>query len=232
MDKHTTPIRSIGVIMDGNRRWAKARGLPGVDGHQAGIATIKRLGKEARRLAKEYGLESVTLYAFSVENWNRSPEEVAHIMELIRSEFAAVAEELDKENVRVRVIGARRDFPEDIQAIFTEVEEKTKGNTGIVVAFALSYGGRADIIHAVNRAVQEGREVDEAAFSNLLATDGMQDPDLVIRTSGEQRLSGFLPWESVYSELFFVDEHWPEMTIEKLEEVFKEYQSRERRHGK
>lgn len=226
------PIKSIGIILDGNRRWARERGLPTLAGHKEGVEAIRRLSKEIPHFKKKYGLEHVTLYTFSTENWNRDEKEVGYLMDLLRVEFKALAEKFDKQNVRVRVIGERSRFSEDIQTLFNAVEEKTKDNTDFTVAFALSYGGRPEIIDAVNKAVQKGDEVTEASFETLMWSDGIPDPDIIIRTSGEKRLSNFLTWKSVYSELFFIDTHWPAFTAKDLETIFEEYQARERRHGK
>lgn len=228
----TKPIKSVGIILDGNRRWAKERGLPSFAGHKEGVEAIKRLVEKIPYFQKTYGLEFVTLYVFSTENWNRDEKEVAYLMDLFRQGFKEIAEKLDKGNIRVRIVGERGRFAPDLQELFNSVEEKTKHHTDFTVTFAASYGGRSEIIDAVNRAVREGKEVDEATFSKLLWTSYMPDPDIIIRTSGEKRLSNFLTWGSVYSELFFVDTHWPAFTADDLEKVFKEYQERERRHGK
>ena len=226
------PIKSIGIIMDGNRRWAKEHNMPAVAGYKEGVEVIKRFAEEAPRLEREYGLKFVTLYTFSTENWNRDPKEVDYLIELMRRELNDVVERFDKQDARVSIMGDKEAFPKDVQELFEKVEDKTKNNSGLTVVFALSYGGRDEILRAVNKAVQEGTEVTEESFGKLLYTDGIPDPDIIIRTSGESRLSGFLPWQSVYSELFFVNEHWPAFTIDALEEIFKEYQERERRHGK
>lgn len=226
------PIRSIGIILDGNRRWAKERGLPTLMGHKEGVEAIKRLVKSTPHFKEQYGLEFVTLYIFSTENWNREEKEVAYLMDLFRHGFKEIAQKLDSGNIRVRIVGERERFAPDIQKLFTEIEEKTKHYTDFTVTFAASYGGRSEIITAVNRAIKEGKEVDERAFSNMLSTNYLPDPDIIIRTGGEKRLSNFLTWGSVYSELFFIDTHWPAFTADDLEKIFKEYQKRERRHGK
>lgn len=226
------PIQSIGIILDGNRRWAKERGLPTLAGHKEGVEAIRRLVKEIPHFKEKYGLEYATLYTFSTENWNRDEKEVGYLMELLRIEFKALAEKFDKDNVCVQIIGQRDRFADDIQELFDEIEEKTKDNTDFTVVFALSYGGRPEIIEAVNKAIKEGKEVSEESFSTLLWSADIPDPDIIIRTSGEKRLSNFLTWRSVYSELFFIDKHWPAFTADDLKEIFEEYQERERRHGK
>ena len=223
-------IRSIGIIMDGNRRWARERGLPTLEGHRRGLDVLRMLSRELPRLKETYGLECVTLFAFSTENWQRTAEEVAYLMRL----FTQGLEEIIANaagTARVRIIGERERFSPELQEVFRRVEERTAGNSGTLVAFALSYGGRAEILRAAAALAESGVPATEENFSRALWTAGMPDPDLVIRTSGEERLSGFLPWQSVYSELFFTDTYWPDFTIAELENIFAEYAARERRHG-
>jgi undecaprenyl diphosphate synthase len=239
-----TPIRSIGVIMDGNRRFAKAHGLSTKEGHEAGYRTLKKIADEFPRLKEEYGLEFITLYAFSTENWKRAPEEVAHLLDLFERGMREMGRELKERNIRIQSIGDTARFPKHMQEMLNTIEEESQAMTSGTVAFALSYGGRAEIVDAVNRAVKDGREVTEEEFEKMLWTGPransteigtgvhIPDPDLIIRTSGEQRLSNFLPWQSVYSELFFTETLWPDFTVEELEKIFIEYRTRERRHGK
>ena len=231
------PVRSIGIIMDGNRRWAATRGLPAFEGHRAGFEAMKRLAEHAPYFQKTYGLEYVVVYAFSTENWNRSAEEVAGLMKLFEFGLTELSKHLtergnrDKENaIRVRVIGERGRFSTKMQTLMADIEEKTKNFGGITIVFALSYGGRADILDAV-RKVRSVSEVTEETFSGALSTAGIPDPDIIIRTGGEKRLSNFLTWQSVYSELFFPDTLWPDFTPKMLEDIIAEYYSRERRHG-
>lgn len=225
-------IQSIGIIMDGNRRWARSRGLDAGDGHKAGYEALVSLARELPRLRAEYGLRYVTIYAFSTENWNRSEEEVNTLLSLFKRGMEHIADELDSIDVAVRAIGDLARFPDDLQKSLRAIEEKTTYNTGGVVAFALSYGGRAEIMHAARSLAAESGDITEERFDAALWTAGIPDPDLIIRTSGEMRLSGFLPWQSVYSELFFVDTLWPDFTVADLEKIFAEYAERERRHGK
>ena len=226
-----TPIRSIGIIMDGNRRWAKARGLPSLEGHRQGYEALKRLSKDATRMREVYGLEYVTLFAFSTENWQRSAEEVSYLMDL----FGIGIDEMmlsHASDIRIRIVGDRERFSKSLQDKFSILEEKTKDNAGTTVSFALSYGGRAEILHAAGELAKSGEEWSEENFSKHLWATGIPDPDLIIRTSGEQRISGFLTWQGVYSELFFTETLWPDFSVEELEKIFAEFYERERRHGK
>lgn len=228
--EHTEAVPAcIGIIMDGNRRWAKARGLPALKGHEAGVETLKSIV----RAAKDVGVKNLIFYTFSTENWKRAAEEVQGLMALfrhaIKKEFPKIAEE----NVRIRFIGDLLRFDADLQKEMARIEEETKMHDGGTVAFALSYGGRAEILAAVNLAIEKGeRDVSEEAFSKLLWTHDMPDPDIIIRTGGEHRLSGFLTWQSVYSELFFVDTYWPDFSKDEFYAILKQYASRERRLGK
>lgn len=232
------PIRSIGIIMDGNRRWTKARGLPAFEGHRAGLDTIKKLWNDLPRLHDAYGLECVALYALSTENWNRSPEEISFLMRIFESAFSELLEGLASANIpkekrfRIKIAGQKERFPEKIQALIAEAEAKTADFSQGTVFICLSYGGRPEILHVVSELVAEGeREITEETFAKHLWTAGMPDPDIIIRTGGEKRLSNFLTWQSVYSELFFTDTLWPDFSSEELEKIFKEFQGRERRKG-
>ncbi|MBY0539612.1 di-trans,poly-cis-decaprenylcistransferase [Patescibacteria group bacterium] len=231
-------IRSIGIILDGNRRWAKAKGVPSLEGHRAGYEALKKLVEHTPHLKEKYGLEFVTLYAFSTENWNRAEEEVGYLMSLFEEALSFVLEEgirdgeKDPENaVRLKIIGQRERFSEKIQTLMSEAEERTKNFGGITAALALSYGARAEILQAVEKMRAENVSATEENFTNTLWTAGIPDPDIIIRTGGEQRLSNFLAWQSVYSELFFPETLWPDFTVEHLEKIFEEYYARERRHG-
>lgn len=233
-----TPIRSIGIILDGNRRWAKAKGVPALEGHRAGFEALKRLVAHAPHLKKTYGLDFVTLYAFSTENWNRAKEEVGYLMALFEEALAFVLEEGIRDGeknpesaVRLKIIGQRERFSDKIQNLMVQAEERTKNFGGITAVLALSYGGRAEILQAVEKMQKENIVASEENFSKVLWTEGVPDPDLIIRTGGEQRLSNFLAWQSVYSELFFPEVLWPDFTVSDLEKIFEEYYARERRHG-
>lgn len=231
-------IRSIGIILDGNRRWAKAKGVPTLEGHRAGYDALKKLVREAPRLKETYGLEFVTLYTFSTENWNRAKEEVGYLMSLFEEALSFVLEEgihdgeKDPEHaVRLKVIGQRERFSEKIQTLMVEAEERTKKFGGVTAVLALSYGGRAEILQAVEKMQKENVSVTEESFAKKLWASDIPDPDIIIRTGGEQRLSNFLTWQSVYSELFFPEVLWPDFTVTHLEKIFEEYYARERRHG-
>jgi undecaprenyl diphosphate synthase len=221
--------KSIGIIMDGNRRWAKEKNLPSIEGHRAGLEKIK----EVMKWAQDAGIREVTIYTFSTENWNRSREEVGYFMELFEFAFHTWLEEVIKEGIRVRFIGERVRVSEKILKLMEKTEqESNQGEKGTLVV-AFSYGGRLEILEAVNKLITEGKgSVTEEEFSAAMWNAGLRDPDLIIRTGGEKRLSGFLTWQSVYSELFFVDEMWPAFTKEHFDAVLAEYSSRERRHGK
>lgn len=218
----------VGIIMDGNRRWAKEQGKPAVFGHRAGYEKLK----EVVGWAHEEGVSHLTAYAFSTENWKRSEEEVGGLMGLFRT--ALSSDDLFKnENVRVSFIGERDRFDEDLQRALEQVEEKTKEHAGVHVVIALSYGGRAEIISAIQKMSNEARAgITEESFSEHLWTAGIPDPDIIIRTGGRHRLSNFLPWQSVYSELFFVDIFWPAFAKDEFSAILAEYEARDRRRGK
>lgn len=222
----------IGIIMDGNRRWARAKMLPTLEGHRKGYQKLKDVAK----WCKEIGVKHFVVYAFSTENWNRSKEEVAYLMDLFREMVFKELEWLKKENACVHFIGQRERFSPDLQKGMNDLEKETQDGVYHLYV-ALSYGGRAEILNAVKNAVAE-RGVDgvqhmsEEEFEKYLWTKGMPDPDIIIRTSGEQRLSGFLPWQGVYSELFFTDTYWPAFTQEEFNTIIKTYTERERRRGK
>ena len=224
----------VAIIMDGNGRWAAARGLPRVAGHRAGVEAVRR----CVRLAIESGVGCLTLYAFSSENWRRPAAEVLDLTGLLRHFLRAEIAELHQRGVRLRVIGDRSRFDEDIQRDLVAAELRTAGNTALTLVVALSYGGRAEIVaaaRAVAEAARDGRldpeRLDEAAFGQLLSTVGLPDPDLIIRTSGEQRLSNFLLWQSAYAELVFLDVLWPDFAQPHFAEALAEYARRERRFG-
>jgi len=221
--------RAIGVIMDGNRRWAKERGLPTFEGHKAGAQKIFELAQ----WAYEAGIKEVTLYAFSTENWNRAGEEVEYLMTLAEQLFSKELSRFKESGVCLRFIGDRFRASARIQEVMRDAEESTKEGAKGTLIFAFSYGGRPEIIAAVNQLLQEGKEeIDEEGFKNALWSTGLIDPDLILRTGGERRLSNFLTWQTVYSELFFTDTKWPDLEKSEFDTVLREYQERDRRHGK
>ncbi len=221
--------KSLGIILDGNRRWARAKGLPTFEGHRVGYDNVKTIA----RAAFDAGVEYVTVYAFSTENWERAKEEVSYLMSLLERAVMSEFEEISKEGVRVRFIGEASRLSATLTTAMRALEEKTKNNSRGTLIVAISYGGRPEIVAAVNKLIQEGREiVSEADISGALWSAGIPDPDLIIRTSGEERLSNFLTWQSVYSELYFTPTFWPDFTKEELLTIFEKYAARERRKGK
>jgi undecaprenyl diphosphate synthase len=218
---------SIGIIMDGNRRWAKERNLPTLEGHRLGYAKTTEIVKASEKLP----ISTLIFYAFSKENWKREKEEVGYLMDLFRLAIQKDFESLIGK-CQMKFIGDLSDLPKDLQDSIKVLEKKSAvGEKKMKVVIALSYGGRDEILRAVKK-IKNPKDVDEAQFSKLLDTKGITDPDIIIRTSGEKRLSGFLPWQAVYSELFFVDKKWPDFTPSDLKEIIDEYQSRDRRFGK
>ncbi len=221
---------SIGVILDGNRRWAKERGLPTLEGHTQGAERVRELV----RWGRELGIKTIYIYAFSTENWNRTEEEVSYLMKLFAKFFAnGFVDEIVEDNGRIVFLGERSHIPSELVAQMERAEERTREGTKVTLAVCLSYGGRAEILAATNALIRAGKEiVSEEEFKAVLWGASLQDPDLIIRTGGEQRLSGFLTWQSVYSELFFVETKWPAFTKEEFLAIIEEYGARERRRGK
>jgi len=224
----------VAIIMDGNGRWAKNRGLPRAAGHHSGMKAVKRITMAADQLGVKY----LTLYAFSTENWKRPKAEVDFLMKLPQEFLAIELDELIANNVQVRMMGIRDDLPNHTLHAVEEAVKKTAGNTGLVLNFALNYGSRIEMLDAVKRIaeeVQQGKlsldEIDEQAVDARLYTSGIPDPDLLIRTSGELRLSNFMMWQLAYSELHFVDIYWPEFTEEHFHAAIEEYGRRARRYG-
>ncbi|MAH83687.1 MAG: di-trans,poly-cis-decaprenylcistransferase [Rhodospirillaceae bacterium TMED8] len=227
-------LAHLAIIMDGNGRWAKTRGLPRTAGHQQGAEAVRRTVKSAIT----HGIRYLTLYGFSSENWSRPPQEIRDLMGLLRLYLKRELHELDKNGVRFRVIGDRQRLDEDIVSLITDAEHKTAGNDHMTMTVALSYGSRAEITMAVKQISEEterGRlrsnDISERTISDYLYTSDLPDPDLLIRTGGEQRVSNFLLWQIAYTELVFVDKHWPEFNEEILANAIAEFQSRERRFG-
>ncbi len=224
----------IAIIMDGNRRWARAHGKPGIYGHRRGAETVRRTVEACARL----GIRYLTLYAFSSENWRRPHREVGELMDLLRYYLRREIDSLHGNGIRIRVIGERRGLDEDIIRLIEDAERRTRGNARMSLIVALNYGGRREILQAVRKLAQrvaEGRlrpeEIDEQHFADALFTSGIPDPDLLIRTSGEQRISNFLLWQLAYTELVFTTVAWPEFREEHLLEAIAEYGRRERRYG-
>lgn len=228
------PPRHIGLIMDGNGRWAKARGLPRIEGHRRGVEALRR----TVRAAGDLGIEVLTIYSFSAENWSRPVAEVTDLMGLLRRFIRHDLAELHGANVRVRIIGERRDLAPDIRRLLEESEELTRANTGLMLVVAFNYGGRQEIARAAERIAERVRagamdpaEVTAEAIGRHLDAPELPDPDLIIRTSGEQRLSNFLLWQSAYSEFVFVPVYWPEFDAAALTGAIAEFRRRDRRFG-
>jgi undecaprenyl diphosphate synthase len=224
----------VAIIMDGNGRWARERGWMRTAGHKAGIEAVRRTLKAA----KELPVSHLTLYSFSSENWRRPASEVLELMGLLRFYLKSELNTLAKEGVRIKVIGERDKLPKDIVAQIEEAEAKTAGNQVLTLTLALSYGGRQEILAAAKSLAEKvelgalkAEAVDEACFESFLMTRGMPDPDLVIRTSGEKRISNFLLWQSAYAEYVFMDVLWPDFGGEHLAAAIEEYHRRERRYG-
>lgn len=227
--------KHIAIIMDGNGRWAKERNLPRTMGHRAGVETLREIVKECSKLNVKY----LTLYAFSTENWKRPQEEVDAIMNLLVQYLVKEVEELHSNDVVVRTIGNIKKLPEQCQIELDRAYEKTKNNDGLILNLALNYGGRDDILYSfkgILKDIEEGRikseDINESTISEHLYTAGMPDPDIIIRPSGELRLSNFLLWQCAYSEFWFSDINWPDFKKENLHRAIYDYQMRDRRFGK
>lgn len=234
IDRNGDIPKHIAVIMDGNGRWAKQRSLPRVAGHRAGMKTVKEIVKAADDL----GVQVMTMYAFSTENWKRPRDEVDFLMRLPQEFLSTELDELIERNVRLILVGSKEGLPAHTLAAMEQAEEKTKHNTGLKLHFALNYGGRTEIVKAVSeltKLVLDGKlsaeEITEEAISSHLYTHESPDPDLLIRTSGEIRLSNFMLWQLAYTELWFTDVLWPDFSKEHFYQAIAEYQGRARRYG-
>lgn len=222
--------RHIAIIMDGNGRWAELRGMPRTEGHRKG----SERAKEIIEAAMEIGIKNLTLYAFSVENWRRPLDEIFTLMELLKNYLIAETETMIKKGIRFRTIGNRDMLPMDVLKLIEEVEKVTAKGMAMNLILCLSYGGRDEIIRAVKRLLKDGvdpESLDEENFKDYLDTKGIPDPDLIIRTSGERRLSNFLIYQSAYAELYFTETLWPDFTKEEFLEAIQDYQKRQRRFG-
>lgn len=231
MHQESTAPKCVGIIMDGNRRWAKAHGMPALKGHHAGGETLKKVVT----WAKDSGIKHIIFYAFSTENWNRSEEEVSYLLNLIGVFLEKELRHFNKEGGVLHFAGDLSRFSAQLQKKLKNAEEKTSKNKGPVVYFALNYGGRQEILSAVKKIVKKNpkvKDITEDYFAQHLQTHPMPDPDIIIRTSGEMRLSGFLPWQGVYSELFFTKTLWPAFSKKEFDAILKEFGTRERRNGK
>ncbi len=233
MEQENLPTH-IAIIMDGNRRWAKNKGLPVSLGHKEGAKTLEKIV----RYAKSIGIKYITVYAFSTENWKRSEEEVSTLMNLILNYLESYSKRANSENIKVNILGSRQGLSEKMVDLIDKCMERTKNNTGITFNIALNYGGRDEIVKAVKNIAQKVKEneiniedITEQTISDNLYTQNQPDPDLLIRTSGEIRLSNFLPWQLVYTEFVFVEKNWPDFNEKDLDEAIEIYQKRNRKFG-
>ena len=233
INKQNMP-RSIAIIMDGNRRWAKAQGKPSSYGHKEGAKTLEKIVRYANKI----GLEYITVYAFSTENWKRTEDEVKTLMLLLQSYLDDYSKRADSENIKVKILGDISALSKGMQKSIKECMERTKNNTGVTFYIAINYGGRDELVKATKKIAEKVKngeidinDINEDLISNNLYTAGEPDPDLLIRTSGELRLSGFLTWQSVYSELLFINKNWPDFSEEDLDNAIIEYQKRTRKFG-
>lgn len=223
----------IAIIMDGNGRWAKARGLNRIEGHKAGIESVK----ESAEGCSEIGIKYLTLYAFSVENWKRPKDEVRGLFNLLDEYLTKEEKRIDEDKIRFKTMGRLEDLPSKTRLHLKQLEKKTENNKGLTLTLALSYGGRCEIVDAVNSILEKNskeklkEKIDEETFKNYLYLPELPDPDLLIRTSGEYRISNFLLWQIAYTELIILDVLWPDFKKEHLFEAILDYQKRERRYG-
>ena len=228
-------IKHIAIIMDGNRRWARSHNLDTKLGHKKGAEVLETISRYCNKI----GLEYLTVYAFSTENWKRTKEEVGAIMLILQMYLDRFLKTADLDNIKLRILGDIDGVPEELRKKMIQMEERTKYNTGLNLNIAFNYGGRAEIVRATQRIAQdvldgkmEIKDINEDTISNNLYTCGQSDPDLVIRTSGELRMSNFLPWQITYSEFLFLDKYWPDFTSEDIDNAINEYNNRHRRIGK
>jgi undecaprenyl diphosphate synthase len=222
-------IEHLAIIMDGNRRWAKDRGLPSFEGHRAGYDKVKDVVK----WCQETDIKILTVFAFSTENWQRAKSEVDFLMEIFHFFFTREIQEVHKNNIRVKVIGHKESLSPALQKAIQESEELTKNNTSLILNLAISYGGHQELADAMNDILKNPPEIiTKETIAEHLYTTGLPDPDMIVRTSGESRLSGFLTWQSAYSELHFIDKHWPDFSKQDLEDTLTEFANRQRRFGK
>lgn len=226
--------KHIAIIMDGNRRWAREKGLDIKQGHRQGAKTLEKIVRYANKI----GLQYITVYAFSTENWKRTKEEVGALMLLLQNYLDDYSKRADTENIRVKILGDITALSEGMQKSIKKCMERTKDNTGVTFNIALNYGGRDEIVKATRNIAEKVKEnklqiedITEETISNSLYTEGQPDPDLVIRTSGEIRTSGFLTWQAVYSEYIFIEKNWPDFTEQDLDDAIEVYKNRNRKFG-
>lgn len=224
-------IKHIAIIMDGNRRWAKEHNLPSAAGHKKGVTSLRNVV----RACDEFGVKYLTVYAFSTENWKRSKEEVDFLMDLVAVTLKNELDDMNKENVKISFIGDRLKLSNKLQKVTSNAQEKTKSNTGVNIQIALNYGSRDEIVNAVKSIIDTGYKSDDITadvISKHLYTKDIPDPDILIRTGGEKRISNYLLWQIAYSEVIVVDEYWPEFDRCSLLKCIEEFNRRQRRYGK
>ena len=233
MEENNIPTH-VAIIMDGNRRWARKRNIDYRLGHKEGAKTLEKIV----RYAKKVGIKYITVYAFSTENWKRTSEEVSALMLLLKTYLDDYGKRADTENIKVKVLGDILALAPGLQKSIKKCEERTKDNDGIYFSICINYGGRDEIVHAVKNIAQDVKDgkigiddINEKLMNNYLYTKEIPDPDLIIRTSGELRTSGFLTWQSVYSEYLFMDKYWPDFSEDDIDFAIKEYQKRNRKFG-
>ncbi len=233
MEENNIPTH-VAIIMDGNRRWARKRNIDYRLGHKEGAKTLEKIV----RYAKKAGIKYITVYAFSTENWKRTSEEVSALMLLLKTYLDDYGKRADTENIKVKVLGDISALTPGLQKSIKKCEERTKDNDGIYFSICINYGGRDEIVHAVKNIAQDVKDgkieiddINEELMNNYLYTKEIPDPDLIIRTSGELRTSGFLTWQSVYSEYLFMDKYWPDFSEDDIDFAIKEYQKRNRKFG-
>ncbi len=233
MEENNIPTH-VAIIMDGNRRWARKRNIDYRLGHKEGAKTLEKI----IRYAKKVGIKYITVYAFSTENWKRTSEEVSALMLLLKTYLDDYGKRADTENIKVKVLGDISALTPGLQKSIKKCEERTKDNDGIYFSICINYGGRDEIVHAVKKITQDVKDgkigiddINEKLMNNYLYTKEIPDPDLIIRTSGELRTSGFLTWQSVYSEYLFMDKYWPDFSEDDIDFAIKEYQKRNRKFG-
>lgn len=224
-----TQLNHIAIIMDGNRRWAKERMLPSMMGHKMGVEALKKTVKACN----DFKIKYLTVYAFSTENWNRKKEEVDFLMNLLAQTLKNELEELNQNDVKMNFIGDIEGLNPALQEILKHSKEKTKDNKGVVLTVAINYGAKDELIHCVQNIIDKGiRHVDEQTIQQNLYTNNLPDPDFLIRTSGEKRISNFLLWQIAYSEIYVIDKYWPEFDKDELKKAILEFGLRKRRYGK
>jgi len=227
--KHNNLPVHIGIIMDGNGRWATSQNIERLSGHIQGVETVKTIVEACVRLEIPY----LTLYTFSKENWQRPKDEVSSLMSLLSSSLRNELEKLNRNNIALKIVGKLEDLPAELQALIMDTIESTKNNTGLVLTLALSYGGRQEIVDAINKIItSDNKYINEEIFQNYLYAPTMPDPDLIIRTGGENRLSNFLLWQSAYSEIHISKKNWPEFAEDDLISAFNDFGQRKRKYGK